>query len=418
MEKLVSKLNAPDKEERLSALKELVKISPRPKGEGDVNNHIHTWYSFSPYSPSKAVWMSYISGLETAGIMDHDSVAGADEFLKAGRLAGVAVTSGIELRAGMKNSLFAGVRINNPDQNGVAYMAFHALPACGRAAVEKKLSSISKARGDRNRRMIENINALTANLGISLDYDSDILPLSKASEGGSVTERHLLFALSIKLISVFGRGDRLMSVLENELGLTLSTKNRAWLSETDNPDYAYDVLGVLKGGLVEKFYIDADSDECPDVRELTALGRTSGAIPAYAYLGDVTSSVTGDKRAQKFEDSYLDELFPYLKDVGFAAVTYMPSRNTPEQLSRLKAICKKYGLFEISGEDVNSPRQSFICMSARAPEFKNLRDAAWALIGSEKLAAADSKQAMFSAASEKRFPSLEEKINHFKNAAR
>ena len=59
-----------------------------------------------------------------------------------------------------------------------------------------------------------------------------------------------------------------------------------------------------------------------------------GAISAYAYLGDVAQSVTGDKRAQSFEDSYLDELFSIISELGFRAVTYMPSRNTEEQLER------------------------------------------------------------------------------------
>ena len=47
--------------------------------------------------------------------------------------------------------------------------------------------------------------------------------------------------------------------------------------------------------IVEKIYIDA-TDECPDVREVIAFSKNIGAIPAYAYLGDVGDSVTGDKK--------------------------------------------------------------------------------------------------------------------------
>ena len=84
MEKLLSKLNSPDLHERLATLGELVKKRPA-LSVGDVNNHIHTWYSFSPYSPSRR-FMAYAAGLDTAGIMDHDSLSGAEEFLRAGRL--------------------------------------------------------------------------------------------------------------------------------------------------------------------------------------------------------------------------------------------------------------------------------------------------------------------------------------------
>lgn len=56
---LVEQLNAPTKQERLMAITGLKKLMDdgfleKPvKGE-DINNHIHTTYSFSPYSPSKA----------------------------------------------------------------------------------------------------------------------------------------------------------------------------------------------------------------------------------------------------------------------------------------------------------------------------------------------------------------------------
>ena len=107
------------------------------------------------------------------------------------------------------------------------------------------------------------------------------------------------------------------------------------------------------------------------------------AFLCYAYLGDVGDSVTGDKKAQKFEDDYLDELFGVLRDCGFSAVTYMPSRNTKEQLRRVMDLCHANGLFEISGEDINSPRQIFIIKAMENPMFQNLIDATWKLIEHE-----------------------------------
>ena len=37
-----------------------------------------------------------------------------------------------------------------------------------------------------------------------------------------------------------------------------------------------------------------------------------------------------------------------------------PTRNTPQQLQRLRSLCEQYGMFQISGEDINSPRQSCV----------------------------------------------------------
>ena len=66
---------------RLEALKELwIKAKElSPHGEY-VNNHIHTTYSFSPYTPTAAVYAAKKAGLSTAGIMDHDSIGGCEEF--------------------------------------------------------------------------------------------------------------------------------------------------------------------------------------------------------------------------------------------------------------------------------------------------------------------------------------------------
>ena len=69
---------------------------------------------------------------------------------------------------------------------------------------------------------------------------------------------------------------------------------------------------------------------------------------------------------------------------GVKAITYMPARNTPQQMTRLQALCRKYNMTEISGEDVNSSRQSMICPQLAQPEFRHLVDMAWTLVKREK----------------------------------
>ena len=62
----------------------------------------------------------------------------------------------------------------------------------------------------------------------------------------------------------------------------------------------------------------------------------------------------------------------------------MPSRNTPEQLDRLMRLCEKYGMKQISGEDINQPSQSFICKELADARFAHLVDAAWELVKREQ----------------------------------
>ena len=414
---LIEKLNAPTKKERLAALRDIIALEKagvieKPETGNFVNNHIHTTYSFSPYSPTKALYMARKAGLVTAGIMDHDSVGGHEEFVEAGKIAGMDITCGFECRVSIAGTSLYGRRLNNPDQVSVAYVAVHGIPHQKFGECEKFLAPYRAKRNERNRKMVENINRIVAPFGMTLDFDRDVVPLSMAAEGGSITERHLIFALVKKIIHFYGKGEPVVNLIKDGFRIPLSQKIEGFLLDPQNPCYEYDLLGALKSDFVSKFYVDAD-EECPAVRDLVAFARSIGAISAYAYLGDVGNSVTGDKKAQKFEDDYLDELFEVLKKLNFNAVTYMPSRNTPEQLARVMSLCDKFGFFQISGEDINTPRQSFICPALAKPEYAHLSTATWVLIGHETAATENEKEAMFSDWADSAFKNLGEKIAYY-----
>lgn len=408
-EELLKLLNCP---EGLENLKELIKTEPQPETGRDVNNHIHTTYSFSPYSPTAAVWFARAAGLCTCGLMDHDSIAGAEEFLAAAEAAHMSATIGIECRVSFANTPFADRKLNNPDQKGVVYMALHGVPHNKAAEINAFFAPYRAKRNERNRKMVAAINEMMGKYGVTIDFEKDVLPLSNFAKGGSVTERHLSSALAYKMLEVIGRGDKLVKFIHEELQLPLSGKIEGYLTDESNPHMMYDLLGWIKSQLISKFYIDA-TDECPDVRDVLALSDRVGAISAYAYLGDVGDSVTGDKRAQKFEDDFLDELVEYVAKLGYKAITYMPSRNTKAQLHRLRALCEKYKLFQISGEDINQPRQSFVCEAQRDPEFNNLYDATWALIAHEWRATENPDDGFFSAKSIEKWPDLNDRIAAF-----
>ena len=377
---ILNKLNAPTKEARLANLTEVLKTTTFPPMVSQyINNHIHTTYSFSPYSPTAAVYAARMEGLCTAGIIDHDSISGAEEFLEAAKLVEMPVTIGMEARVSMAGTRLEGRRTNNPDQVGVSYMTIQGVPHDKISVLTEFFRPYQAARHERNRKMIEKINALLP--GIDLDYDKDVLPLSMAAENGGVTERHLMYALAIKLVQQVGKGQTMVDKLVS-MGLKLSEKQTAQMMDTEYPFYEYDLLGILKSAFVPQIFIDA-TDECPKLPDMVKLCNDIDAFLCYAYLGDVGDSVTGDKKAQKFEDDYLEDVFECLKEEGVKSVTYMPTRNTPAQLERLRGLCDQYGMFQISGEDINSPRQSFIIRAMENPMFQNLIDATWKLIEHE-----------------------------------
>jgi len=405
------------KEDRLEALKSLAEMiragEIKPDAEGSwVNNHIHTTYSFSPYTPASAVFYAWKAGLKTAGIMDHDSVGGAEEFIAAGEILHMPVTVGFECRVSVSGTAVDGRRLNNPDQKSCAYLAMHGIPHQSIAEAEKVLAPLRAKRNERNAKMCARITEMVAPFGLSLDFEADVLPLSQYAGGGSVTERHVLFALTRKITTAYPNRGEALALVEKVTHTPLSEKNREKLLTAPENFYEYDILGVLKSHMVEHFYIEAD-EECMHITDFTALQKKLGAISAYAYLGDVGESVTGDKKTQTFEDAFLDELFDELKRLDFCAVTYMPTRNTPAQLDRVMALCDSHGFFQISGEDINSPRQSFICPALEKPEFAHLTKATYALIGHENAATECLTNAMFSENSKNAYPSMEARIAHF-----
>lgn len=381
---ILEQLNAPTRAERLANLKTVLEGTTFPPTVPQyINNHIHTKYSFSPYSPTAAVYAARMEGLCTAGIVDHDSIAGAEEFLAAAELAGMPATVGMECRVSLKGTRLEGRRTNNPDQVGISYMVIQSIPHDKFAMMDKFFAPYREARHVRTRKMVDNINALVP--GIGLDYDRDVLPLSLAREGGGTTERHLLYALAKKLVEQTGKGQPMIDRM-TDMGIALSDKQRAQLLDVDYPFYEYDMLGILKGAYVEKIYVDAE-EECPPLAKVVELCREADACLCYSYLGDVGDSVTGDKKTQKFEDDYLEDVFQCMKEAGIWAITYAPTRNTPAQLNRLRKLCEQYGMFQVSGEDINSPRQNFVTRIMEDPQFQNLIDATWKLIEHEKTGA-------------------------------
>jgi hypothetical protein len=99
--------------------------------------------------------------------------------------------------------------------------------------------------------------------------------------------------------------------------------------------------------------------------------------------------------------------------LGFRAVTYMPNRNTPEQLARVQSLCRQHGLFEISGVDINSPRQEFTCPEIRQDQFRHLIDSTWALIGHEIAASKDPDRGMFAGKAVETYSELQKRIKAF-----
>ena len=386
--------------ERLQALRELVKAGQVRRESalsgGEVNNHVHTIYSFSPYTPSMAVLKAFEAGLDAVGSVDHDSVGAARETLEAGKVLGIATTVGCEVRVSFAKTPFEHRKINYPECLGKAYMVFHGLPERSLDAVEAFLKPLREVRVERTRAMTIRLSEVFVSAGLpSVHFERDVASITQLHQGGGVTERHLCAAAAKVLRGHAGNGKGVVTLLQDNLGFTVTPEVAKRLGDEANPHALYDLVGFLKTTLLEQVFLQPSDLECPPVREVVAFARSVGALPSYAYLGDVGESPTGDKKAEFFEDAYLAELLAALGELGFQAVTYMPPRNSLAQLKRVQELCASHGLMEISGVDINSSRQSFHCPEVLLPEFRHLNQSTWALIAHEKLTNREARLGLF-----------------------
>jgi hypothetical protein len=342
------------------------------------------------------------AGLGAAGSVDHDSIAAAEEMVEACAVLGIGGCSGFEVRVSFKTGadgnpgLFADRKINNPDSAGIAYMTVQGVPSPAIPRTAEFLRPLREERLLRTRAMAESANVILREAGLGeIDFEQDIRGRSRFDAGGGVTERHLLAAVAEVFIKKYGKGPALASALEGRLGVKPPSRIAALLADGENVHYIYDLLGVLKSAFLPRIFIQPGEKESIPARQVTAFAAGVGAIPAYAYLGDVGESPTGDKKAERFEDEFLEPLFEELSHLGYRAVAYMPPRNTEEQLRRVQRLCGEWGFMEISGVDVNSSRQSFNCPEVLLPPFRHLIDTTWALVAHERLSSADRSLGLF-----------------------
>ena len=407
MEDYFREINDPglDRAERLKALQKWENqfgLAAKSKGV-EINNHIHTIYSFSPYSPSMAALMARDAGLGAAGSVDHDSIGAAEEMIAACSILGIGGCVGIEVRVSFKTghdgkvSPFASRKFNSPDSTGFAYMTIQGIPRQSIPLVAEMLLPLRARRLKRTKVMSDSINVFLREAGLSeIDFNRDIYAKSKYAEGGGITDRHLLTAMAEKFIDKYGKGPGLTESLKTKLGINVSPKLGAFLSDPDNPHYLYDFLGILKAEFLPRVFVQPDEEECIPAEKMVAFAESVSGIPAYPYLGDITESPTGDKKAEKFEDEYIEELFAEISRLGYRAVAYMPPRNSLEQLRNLRRLSAEWGFMEISGVDINSSRQSFNCPEVLREEFRHLIDTTWALIAHERLASVNTRYGLFS----------------------
>ncbi len=150
--------------------------------------HVHTTASDGALTPAQIVRMAADAGLAAVGITDHDTVAGIDEALEAGKSAGLVVVPGVEISA---------IHGHNTEVHVLGYFIDHHDPT-----LLGQLDVLRDARTLRGRKMVERLNAV----GVQISFER----VSEIAQGGAVGRPHVARALveigaASTIDSAFGR---------------------------------------------------------------------------------------------------------------------------------------------------------------------------------------------------------------------
>lgn len=264
-----------------------------------------------------------IRGLMVVGSVDHDSAAGAGEMAAAAD-AGLGSVTGFECRVYLYSADEVAEgraplhdrKLNNPDTAGIAYMTVQGIRrrSGGGSPNIWRPSGPPASRGRRGwsagQRDPRGPRGARAGLPARRRRPVAVLKRRRGDRAAPARGNRRQTHRALR-----SRPGSLVDGL-GELGLKLSEKVAAQLGDEANPYLEFDLLGVMKAGFLDQIYLVPGREECPAMAEVAAFATSVGAIPAYAYLGDVTASPTNDKKAEKFEDDFLDELVAELRRLG------------------------------------------------------------------------------------------------------
>ncbi|NOY75538.1 MAG: hypothetical protein GXP32_07070, partial [Kiritimatiellaeota bacterium] len=286
---LKEKLNSYDPAERFSALNELIKLEGGAcrSETSNANMHFHSFFSYNPenWSPTRIAWESKSRGLRASGLCDFDVLDGLDEFFAASEALALRATVNLETRAYLAE--FADKEINSPGEPGVTYImggGFTTVPTDGDRAA--KLAELREGAGDRNRALIERVNARLAE--IAIDYDADVLPLTPS---GAATERHIVKAYIAKAAVEFPDSAKLAEFWSGVFGQSVAETAAVVANLLKLEDVVRAKL-AKRGGIG---YVAPSPDSFPTADAFLGWVASCDAVPMITWLDGVSDGESDPK---------------------------------------------------------------------------------------------------------------------------
>jgi hypothetical protein len=337
-----------DSNVRAEALRKEAAESDFPPPTSWVNAHAHTFYSFNykGYSPSRFALEAKKAGLEMGGIVDFDVLDGLEEFWQASRLLDLKACVGIESRVFVPE--FSDRVINSPGEPGISYhMGTGFTTTDIPTEAQTFLDGMRQTSEQRNRAMVERVNAFLSPLELS--YEQDVMPLVPK---GNATERHLCLAYARKAASQYPEESALRDFWSDKLGVAPEDFK-------DVPD-GRGMTDLIRAKTMKQGgagYVQPDSGSFPKMAEMNEFVLQCGALPTMTWLDGCSAG-----------EEAIEELLEVARSTGVAVFNIIPDRNytpgTKDQkllnLQKVVEICKDLNMPLLGGTEMNSPGQKFV----------------------------------------------------------
>ena len=337
-----------DSNVRAEALRKEAAESDFPPPTTWVNAHAHTFYSFNykGYSPSRFALEAKKAGLEMGGIVDFDVLDGLEEFWQASRLLDLKACVGIESRVFVPE--FSDRVINSPGEPGISYhMGTGFTTTEIPTEAQTFLDGMRQTSEQRNRAMVERVNAFLSPL--DLNYEQDVMPLVPK---GNATERHLCLAYARKAASQYPEESALRDFWSEKLGV--ATEDLKDVPDGRGMTDLIRAKTMKQGGAG---YVQPDSGSFPKMAEMNEFVLQCGALPTMTWLDGCSAG-----------EEAIEELLEVARSTGVAVFNIIPDRNytpgTKDQkltnLQKVVEICKDLNMPLLGGTEMNSPGQKFV----------------------------------------------------------
>lgn len=310
----------------------------------NVNNHIHTPYSFSAFeNMEQAFQLAKEENITVLGINDFFVTDGYKEFYEHAVKNNIFPLFNIEFIGLLKKEQIEGIRINDPSNPGRTYFSGKGLDHPVHLDTKYKMTlEILKLESQKQVvLMIEKLNDHLKKIKSNLSFSYDEIKSNYAKE--LVRERHIARALRVEINKLGYPEIKLQDFLKQ-----LYNGKESIVDHSDNAAFEGELRSnLLKAGGVA--FVPEDDRAFLEIPEVIDIILHAGGIPTYPVLLD---NAAGE--ITEFERDF-ERLYKRLTGLGLYSIELIPNRNKLEVLEEFVTFFHNKGFIVTFGTEHNSP---------------------------------------------------------------